>query len=104
MQRLLDSAILRSCAPAFSAFDEGLLFPRAARPVHSQVLTHHPLRQLGLLFREQQASWWSLKKQFKSVFHNVSTVLDCVSCQKCRLHAKARRAPALATKLAAPRP
>ena len=35
-----------------------------------------------------QASWWSLKKQFKSVFHNVSTVLDCVSCQKCRLHAK----------------
>uniref|UniRef100_A0A7S3STQ9 FAD-dependent oxidoreductase 2 FAD-binding domain-containing protein n=1 Tax=Emiliania huxleyi TaxID=2903 RepID=A0A7S3STQ9_EMIHU len=64
VQRLLDSAILRSCAPAFSAFDE------------------------GLLFREQQASWWSLKKQFKSVFHNVSTVLDCVSCQKCRLHAK----------------
>lgn len=35
-----------------------------------------------------QASWWSLKKQFKSVFQNVSTVIDCVSCQKCRLHAK----------------
>jgi hypothetical protein len=35
-----------------------------------------------------QASWWSLKKQFKSVFHNVSTVIDCVACQKCRLHAK----------------
>ena len=35
-----------------------------------------------------QASWWSLKKQFKGVFHNVSRVIDCVSCQKCRLHAK----------------
>ena len=32
--------------------------------------------------------WWSLRKQFKGVFHNVSTVLDCVSCQKCRLHAR----------------
>lgn len=38
-----------------------------------------------------QAPWWSLKKQFKGVFHNVSRVLDCVSCQKCRLHAKVGR-------------
>ncbi len=40
-----------------------------------------------------QASWWSLKKQFKGVFHNVSRVIDCVSCQKCRLHAKVRTPP-----------
>ena len=64
VQRLLDSAILKSCSQVFEAFDE------------------------DLLFREQQAPWWSLKKQFKGVFHNVSRVLDCVSCQKCRLHAK----------------
>ena len=65
VQRLLDSAILKSCSSVFEAFDE------------------------GLLFREAQAQpWWSLKKQFKGVFHNVSKVLDCVSCQKCRLHAK----------------
>jgi len=64
VRRLLDSSILKSCSAVFDAFDE------------------------GLLFREQQAPWWSLKKQFKGVFHNVSRVLDCVSCQKCRLHAK----------------
>ena len=65
VQRLLDSAILKSCASVFEAFDEGLLFREAQAP-----------------------PWWSLKKQFKGVFHNVSKVLDCVPCQKCRLHAK----------------
>jgi len=64
VRRFLDTAILKSCNAVFEAFDE------------------------GLLFREEQASWWSLKKQFKGVFHNVSRVIDCVSCQKCRLHAK----------------
>ncbi|KOO31387.1 ero1-like protein precursor fumarate reductase, partial [Chrysochromulina tobinii] len=64
VRRFLDTAILKSCSAVFEAFDE------------------------GLLFREEQASWWSLKKQFKGVFHNVSRVIDCVSCQKCRLHAK----------------
>lgn len=30
----------------------------------------------------------SLKKQFKGVFRNISTILDCVDCQRCKLHAK----------------
>ena len=64
VERLLDTHVLSSCAAVFEGFDE------------------------TMLFREKQAEWWSLKKQFKGVFHNVSTVLDCVSCQKCRLHAK----------------
>ena len=64
VDRLLDTHVLSSCAAVFEGFDE------------------------TMLFREKQAEWWSLKKQFKGVFHNVSTVLDCVSCQKCRLHAK----------------
>ena len=42
VQRLLDSAILKSCSGVFDAFDE------------------------GLLFREEQASWWSLKKQVRA--------------------------------------
>lgn len=29
-----------------------------------------------------------LKQQFKQVFQNISSVLDCVGCQKCRLHGK----------------
>ena len=65
MHRLLDSSILKSCNAVFEAFDEGVLFREAVVP-----------------------EWWSLKRQFKGVFHNVSRVLDCVSCQKCRLHAK----------------
>ena len=65
VRRLLESHILESCSGVFEAFDETLLFrEKAAQP------------------------WWSLKKQFKGVFHNISRVIDCVSCQKCRLHAK----------------
>lgn len=30
----------------------------------------------------------TLKSQFKGVFQNVSEVLDCISCQKCKLHGK----------------
>ena len=43
VQRLLDSAILKSCSSVFEAFDE------------------------GLLFREQLSEWWSLKKQFNAM-------------------------------------
>ena len=29
-----------------------------------------------------------LKRDFKKVFHNISSILDCVTCQKCKLHGK----------------
>mmetsp|Transcript_3936 Transcript_3936/g.11401 ORF Transcript_3936/g.11401 Transcript_3936/m.11401 type:complete len:224 (+) Transcript_3936:1-672(+) len=29
-----------------------------------------------------------LKREFKGVFHNISAIVDCVPCQKCRLHFK----------------
>ena len=67
MHRFLDTHILESCSSVFEAFDETLLFRESA---------------------SQISPWWSLKKQFKGVFHNISRVIDCVSCQKCRLHAK----------------
>jgi len=63
--RLLDSCILQSCASIFSAFDEAQLFQQP-----------------------HEHTWWSLKRQFKGVFHNISSIVDCVSCQKCRLHGK----------------
>ena len=30
----------------------------------------------------------ALKTSFKGVFQNVSSLLDCVTCQKCKLHGK----------------
>jgi flavocytochrome c len=63
LKRLLDSGILQSCESVFSAFDEKLMFadPQAAAVV---------------------------QQNFKGVFHNISSILDCVQCQQCKLHGK----------------
>eukprot|EP00930_Biecheleria_cincta_P084104 TRINITY_DN73595_c0_g1_i1.p1 TRINITY_DN73595_c0_g1~~TRINITY_DN73595_c0_g1_i1.p1 ORF type:complete len:1181 (+),score=280.85 TRINITY_DN73595_c0_g1_i1:35-3544(+) len=66
MTRLLDSQLLSVCSPLFEAFDETRLFRESADP--------------------QQRS--QLKRQFKSVFQNITVLVDCVQCQRCRLHAK----------------
>jgi hypothetical protein len=64
LKRLLDAQIMRSCSPVFDAFDE------------------------SLLFQDEFHNLTTLKKQFKGVFKNISSVLDCVTCAKCKLHAK----------------
>ncbi|CAE7296207.1 AERO1 [Symbiodinium pilosum] len=64
MSRLLDSQLLSLCSPLFEAFDETRLF-------------NAPSEQRSLL-----------KRQFKSVFRNITELVDCVQCQRCRLHAK----------------
>jgi ERO1-like protein alpha len=66
VQRLLDSHIMTSCAKVFEAFDETLMFRQGDEP---SVLA-------------------TLKSQFKGVFQNISEVMDCISCQKCKLHGK----------------
>lgn len=66
LKRLLDSAILKSCQPVFSAFDETLMFSEDV--ASTNVI--------------------SLKQNFKGVFHNISSILDCVQCQQCKLHGK----------------
>ena len=66
VRRLLDSNILTSCSGVFSAFDESLLFSDGENP----------------------STAYALKTNFKGVFHNISSVLDCVTCQKCKLHGK----------------
>jgi len=63
LRRLLDSTILRSCHDVFTAFDENLMF-------------------------KEQSTAISLQENFKGVFHNVSSILDCVQCQQCKLHGK----------------
>merc|ERR1719361_287380 len=37
------------------------------------------------LFRGERLAF---KKQFRDAFRNISTILDCVGCEKCKLHAK----------------
>lgn len=66
MSRLLDSQVLSLCSPLFDAFDETRLF-RAFSSTEQRSL---------------------LKRQFKSVFRNITALVDCVQCQRCRLHAK----------------
>lgn len=67
VRRLLDSYILQSCNNVFEAFDESMLFKSTERELSTAL---------------------KLKREFKGVFHNISSVLDCVTCQKCKLHGK----------------
>jgi flavocytochrome c len=62
LKRLLDTAILQSCSSVFTAFDESVMF--------------------------QESHDISLQQNFKGVFHNISSILDCVQCQQCKLHGK----------------
>jgi hypothetical protein len=72
---LIETNILKSCNHIFSAFDETLLFREDNMAAFPKDLTIE-----GRLI--------SLKQQFKGVFRNITKLLDCVTCQKCKLHAK----------------
>ena len=58
---LLTSGLIPSCSPSTS-FDETAMFTAFER--------------------------LPLKAQFKAHFRNVSAIMDCVGCEKCRLHGK----------------
>jgi len=74
LKRLVDSHILSSCQGVFTAFDESLMF-RNSRTPFTDPNSHHPKEFL-------------LEENFKQVFHNISSILDCVQCQQCKLHGK----------------
>ena len=67
MRRLLESRELEASKAVFAAFDETRLFNAAGSPGTNMT---------------------DVKAKFKTAFQNISAVLDCVSCQKCRLHGK----------------
>lgn len=69
LKRLLDTTILRSCSDVFSAFDETTMF------------------QTGEEDGDNESNM-ILRQNFKGVFHNISSILDCVQCQQCKLHGK----------------
>lgn len=83
MNRLLESHILSSCRDVFGAFDEKSLFKDVATTLNVESGSidqmFDPSRQLAPV---------SLKTQFKDIFLNISEVMDCISCQKCKLHGK----------------
>merc|ERR1712244_161719 len=41
-----------------------------------------------LMARQESKDLVSLQKNFKGVFHNISSILDCVQCQQCKLYGK----------------
>jgi Endoplasmic Reticulum Oxidoreductin 1 (ERO1)/FAD binding domain len=82
LRRLLDSTILQSCASVFSAFDESLMFQQQNEQA-DLLFTNSGNRK-----NKQHLPVRTLQQQFKGVFHNVSSILDCVQCQQCKLHGK----------------
>ena len=72
--KLLDSpqVLGKSCEEVFNAFDEARLFS-----------------DVGVASSEALVNGGgSDKMQFKDIFRNITEVIDCVACQKCRLHGK----------------
>jgi len=76
LRRLLETHILQSCTTVFDAFDESLMFKEANVQAHAD----------NLFIGENDIV--SLKQNFKEIFHNISSILDCVQCQQCKLHGK----------------
>jgi flavocytochrome c len=72
MGRLLDSQLLSLCSPLFEAFDETRLFKDTVFGEERFAAEHRS----------------RLKRQFKSTLKNITALVDCVQCQRCRLHAK----------------
>ena len=79
LRRLLDSSILKSCSDVFTAFDETLMFRQQDQTI-SDVESKFPT--------EPHAEVITIQQNFKGVFHNISSILDCVQCQQCKLHGK----------------
>lgn len=80
LRRLLDSSILTSCNDVFHAFDESLMF-------HPDGIASANGKDFDDPFTNSDEIV-ALQQNFKGVFHNVSSILDCVQCQQCKLHGK----------------
>jgi flavocytochrome c len=96
MRRLLDSSILQSCHSVFMAFDESLMFQEENYTVRHENMTTifpnlaHPnhMSSPTSYSSNQRMDVTLLRQNFKGVFQNVSSILDCVQCQQCKLHGK----------------
>ena len=66
VRRVLDTYVLDTCEKVFDGFDEKLMFSEADHP----------------------STLSQLKREFKGIYQKLSHLLDCVTCQKCKLHGK----------------
>ena len=80
LRRLLDSSILTSCNNVFNAFDESLMFKSTNIISSNDKEYDNPFTKTDEIV--------ALQQNFKGVFHNISSILDCVQCQQCKLHGK----------------
>jgi hypothetical protein len=80
LRRLLDSSILTSCNDVFHAFDESLMFKPSNIVSANGKDFDNPFTKADEIV--------ALQQNFKGVFHNISSILDCVQCQQCKLHGK----------------
>jgi Endoplasmic Reticulum Oxidoreductin 1 (ERO1)/FAD binding domain len=90
MQRLLDSHILTSCSSVFDAFDESLMFQDEFHNITTLKRQFKGIFQVGskvLRYQSVIVSCIGVKFGFGGP-QNISRVLDCVSCEKCKLHGK----------------
>ena len=92
LRRLLDTHILSSCSGVFGAFDESALFRAVAEEMKAgrdpETSRQESVGTAAWAGGAGAPASRTLKAQFKGVFHNISDVMDCVSCQKCKLHGK----------------
>jgi len=105
LRRLLNSSILKSCSNVFEAFDESLMFRGNITDADDSGVdgdgdaaidtgTDPDLEQdPAFKFPNGRAQKHpeeliTLQHNFKMVFHNISSILDCVQCQQCKLHGK----------------
>ena len=85
----MESSILRSCSDVFAAFDESLMFQRNNKHGNDNEVNSVAADWDTMLNdSDSLASDISLEQNFKGVFHNISSILDCVQCQQCKLHGK----------------
>ena len=84
LRRLLDSSILKSCSGVFSAFDETLMF-RKQDEVETTSASKFKSAAQSKFPKDEVVT---IQQNFKGVFHNISSILDCVQCQQCKLHGK----------------
>lgn len=64
MQHLLDASVMNVCGSVLSAFDETIMFTHCESKERSRSATI-----------------------FKDIFQKITKIMNCVTCQRCRLHA-----------------
>lgn len=93
LEQVLSSPLVQSCSSAAS-FDETTMFTGRSEPpaiangrVNASTLSGKPSSTSSSATR-RSTSPSLIRSQLKAAFRNISRIMDCVGCEKCRLHGK----------------